>query len=313
MVVRPRTLEDFVGQRRAVEQIRVFLDAARARGTQPEHVLLLGPPGTGKTSLARIISHELETDLVLATGTAFEKPADVIGALSSLRAGQVLFVDELHRVPSNLEEILYVAMEDFRVDVTVGDRLNARLVQVPLDRFTLVGATTDPSALSKALRDRFGLVIQLDPYTLEDLAEIVARSAERLQVNLSADGARFLASRARGTPRRAVWLAARWHDWVCAERAEAGETDELDRMCRVFRVDRLGLESAHRQLLRALRDHFDGGPAGVLAWGSVSGIPAQVIESVYEPDLLQSGLVSRTSRGRVLTDKGREHVEDPWS
>lgn len=304
--IRPESISEYIGQEDVKENINVFVKAAKMRGEALDHVLLYGPPGLGKTTLAFIIAHEMGTNIKTASGPSIEKSGDLAAILSSLEPGDVLFIDEIHRMPRYIEEILYPAMEDYSLDIIVGSEGNSRNIKIDLPPFTLVGATTRAGDLTAPLRDRFGIVSKLQFYTEDELSEIVKRTARVLDVEIDEDAARELAKRSRGTPRIANRLFKRVRDFALVK--GNGVVDKkiceegLDRL----KVDKIGLDNTDHELLLAIINKFNGGPVGVEAISSSIGEEVTTIEDVYEPYLLQTGLLKRTSRGRVVTDKAYE-------
>jgi holliday junction DNA helicase RuvB len=308
--LRPRTLDDFVGQKRAKEQLSVGLDAAKGRGEALDHVLLAGPPGLGKTSLAFIIRNELGVGIRTVAGPAIERKGDMAAILTSLEERDVLFVDEIHRLNRAVEEILYPALEDFRLDIIVGQGPAARTLTLDLPPFTLVGATTRTGLLTTPLRDRFGMTFRLGYYEQEELGSIVRRSARILGVQTADAAADEIARRARGTPRVANRILRRVRD-VAEVRHEGAVTLEIAREAlELHEVDELGLERVDRELLRAVVERFGGGPVGLSTLAVALGEERDTIEDVYEPYLLQLGFIQRTPRGRVVTERGRAHLGD---
>jgi holliday junction DNA helicase RuvB len=306
--LRPRRLDDFVGQERVKEQLAIALDAAKARGEALDHVLLVGPPGLGKTSLAFIVREELGVGIRTVAGPALERKGDMAAILTSLEERDVLFVDEIHRLNRAVEEILYPALEDFRLDIVVGQGPAARTLTLDLPPFTLVGATTRTGLLTSPLRDRFGMTFRLDYYGAEDLARIVRRSARILGVQVADDAATEIAGRSRGTPRIANRILRRVRD-VAEVRHEGVVTPEIAaEALTLLEVDREGLERTDRELLRAIVQKFGGGPVGLSTLAVALGEEPDTVEDVYEPYLLQLGFIQRTPRGRIVTDRGREHV-----
>jgi Holliday junction DNA helicase RuvB len=306
--LRPRRLDEFVGQEALREQLAVSLEAAAARGEALDHVLLAGPPGLGKTSLAQILAAELEVPFVQTAGPALERKGDVAALLTALEPRSVFFVDEIHRLNRALEETFYPAMEDRRLPITIGQGAGARVVTLDLPAFTLVGATTRAGLLTTPLRDRFGLQHRFEPYRPDELARIVRRSADILGVALDEEGAEAIAARSRGTPRVANRLLKRVRDW--AEVRGSGVVDEAaaDAALALLEVDELGLDRLDREILRAICERFGGGPVGLSTLAVAVNEEADTLEDVYEPYLLQSGLLQRTPRGRAATRRAFEHV-----
>ena len=305
--LRPPTLDEFVGQRPVVANLRVHLEAALGRSEPPDHVLFCGPPGLGKTSLARILSEELGSDLQSTSGPALDKPRDLLGLLTNLKRGDVFFIDEIHRIPIGVEEYLYTAMEDFRVEMTLDSGPHARVLPINVEPFTLVGATTREGLLSAPFRARFGLVERLDPYPTEDLVTILLRAARILGVELSGDGARLLAERSRGTPRIASRFLKRARD-----RAQVAGTTRIDdvlaqRTLGDMGVDENGLEEMDRRILRCLAEYAPRASA-LKTIAAVVGETEDTIEDVFEPHLLRSGFLHKTPRGRVITGRGMEVI-----
>ena len=304
--IRPETIDEYIGQNDVKENIRVFVKAAKMRNEALDHVLLYGPPGLGKTTLAFIIAHELGTNIKTASGPSIEKSGDLAAILSSLEPGDVLFIDEIHRMPRYIEEILYPAMEDFSLDIIVGSEGNSRNIRIDLPPFTLVGATTRAGDLSATLRDRFGIIDKLQYYTVEELTLIVKRTARVLNVFIDDDAAVELARRSRGTPRIANRLFKRVRDFAMVDGDGSITLEVTEKALDRLKVDKMGLDNTDRELLSAIIYKFNGGPVGVEALSSSIGEEVTTIEDVYEPFLLQNGLLKRTSRGRVATDKAYE-------
>ena len=304
--IRPETIDEYIGQTDVKENIKVVVKAAKMRNEPLDHVLLYGPPGLGKTTLAFIIAHELGTHIKTASGPSIEKSGDLAAILSSLEPGDVLFIDEIHRMPRYIEEILYPAMEDFSLDIIVGSEGNTRNIKIDLPPFTLVGATTRAGDLSAPLRDRFGIIDKLEYYTVDELTQIVKRTARVLNVQIDDDAAVELAKRSRGTPRIANRLFKRVRDFAMVEGNGIITIDITNQALERLKVDKIGLDNTDRELLSAIINKFNGGPVGIEALSSSIGEEVTTIEDVYEPFLLQQGLLKRTARGRVATDKAYE-------
>lgn len=305
--LRPRSLAAFVGQPVLREQLAIFIAAARSRGEPLDHVLLAGPPGLGKTTLANIIALEMGVNISTTSGPALERKADMAAILTHLQEGDVLFIDEIHRLNRAIEEILYPAMEDFQIDIVIGQGPSARTIRLELPRFTLIGATTRSGLITTPLRDRFGFSHRLEYYSVDDLALIVRRSADILGVEIDDEGARELALRSRGTPRIANRLLRRVRDYAQV-RHQGRITQEIAlEALRLFEVDDEGLDRVDREILNLILHKFDGGPVGLSTLAVAIGEEADTIEDVYEPFLLQRGFLMRTPRGRVLTRLGYEH------
>lgn len=304
--IRPETISEYIGQNDVKENIKVFVEAARMRNEALDHVLLYGPPGLGKTTLAFIIAHEMGTNIKTASGPSIEKSGDLAAILSSLEPGDVLFIDEIHRMPRYIEEILYPAMEDFSLDIIVGSEGNTRNIKIDLPPFTLVGATTRAGDLSAPLRDRFGIVSKLQFYTTEELCDIIKRTARVLDIEIVEEAAYELAKRSRGTPRIANRLFKRVRDFALVKGSGIIDLDITNQALERLRIDKIGLDYTDHELLLAIINKFNGGPVGLEALSSSIGEEATTIEDVYEPYLLQSGLLKRTARGRMVTDKAYE-------
>ena len=304
--IRHETIDEYIGQTEVKENIKVFVEAAKMRNEALDHVLLYGPPGLGKTTLAFIIAHELGTKIKTASGPSIEKTGDLAAILSSLEPGDVLFIDEIHRMPRYIEEVLYPAMEDFSLDIIVGSEGNSRNIKIDLPPFTLVGATTRAGDLSSPLRDRFGIISKLQFYTTDELCAIVKRTSRVLSMEIDDDAAYELAKRSRGTPRIANRLFKRVRDFALVKgtgKIDLAITNEaLERL----QIDKLGLDRTDHELLLAIINKFNGGPVGIEALSSSIGEEVTTIEDVYEPYLLQTGLLKRTARGRMVTDKAYE-------
>jgi holliday junction DNA helicase RuvB len=309
--LRPRTLDDFVGQERVKEQLSIALAAAKARGEALDHLLLAGPPGLGKTSLAQIVRNELGVGIRQVAGPALERKGDIAAILTTLEPRDVLFVDEIHRLNRAAEEILYPALEDFRLDIIVGQGPAARTLTLDLPPFTLIGATTRTGLLTTPLRDRFGIQMRMQPYTVDELASIVRRSAQILEVRLHDDGALAIASRSRGTPRIANRLLKRVRDYAEVRLDGIVEGKAAHQALEMLEVDRRGLDRLDRDILSAICERFGGGPVGLSTLSVAVGEEQDTIEDVYEPYLLQEGLIKRTPRGRVATASAYEHLGLP--
>ena len=309
--IRPETIDEYIGQKDVKENIKVFVEAAKMRKEVLDHVLLYGPPGLGKTTLANIIANELGSNIKTASGPSIEKSGDLAAILSSLEPGDVLFIDEIHRMPRYIEEILYPAMEDFTLDIIVGSEGNTRSIKIDLPPFTLVGATTRAGDLSAPLRDRFGIVCKLQYYTDSELTEIIKRTARVLDMDINDDAASSLASRSRGTPRIANRLFKRVRDFALVDGKRIVDNDIMNVALKRLKVDDFGLDDTDHELLLAIIQKFNGGPVGVEALASAIGEEVSTIEDVYEPYLMQKGLVKRTSRGRVVTPRAYEvlHID----
>lgn len=306
--LRPELLKDYIGQEKIKSTLKIYIEAAKARGESLDHVLFYGPPGLGKTTLSGIIANEMGVNMKITSGPAIEKPGEMAAILNNLRAGDVLFVDEIHRLNRQVEEVLYPAMEDFSIDILLGKDSGARSIRLELPRFTLVGATTRAGLLSAPLRDRFGVVQRLEFYSNEELEEIVARSATVLNISIDPAGTAEIARRSRGTPRLANRLLRRVRDFaqikyggIITKEAAMFALDTLD-------VDKLGLDAGDRALLTVIAEKFSGGPVGVDTLAAALGEDAGTLEDVYEPYLLMNGLLMRTPRGRVVTERAYRHL-----
>ncbi len=312
VTLRPKCLDDYVGQEKAKENLKIYIEAARNRGEMLDHVLLYGPPGLGKTTLSAIIAHEMGVNIRVTSGPAIERPGDLVALLTNLQENDILFIDEIHRLPRTVEEILYPAMEDFEIDIIIGKGPAARSFRMELKKFTLIGATTRAGQLSTPLRDRFGVLLKLELYSPEELAKIVARSAGILGLPIDRDGALEIASRSRGTPRIANRLLKRVRDF--AEVKGNGRVDAAiaDYALRSLEIDELGLDNVDRRMLRTIITTFDGGPVGLDTLAATVGEESITIEDVYEPYLMQIGYLNRTPRGRCVTRLAYEHLGIPY-
>ena len=309
LTIRPLTLSEYIGQSEIKENLEVFIKSSVMRGGTLDHILLYGPPGLGKTTLAYIIANELGTNIKTASGPSIEKSGDLAAILSTLEEGDVLFIDEIHRIPRYIEEILYPAMEDFYLDIIVGSDGSSRNIKINLPHFTLVGATTRAGDLSSPLRDRFGIISKLNFYTEDELYQIVKRTSRVLDTPITDDAARELAKRSRGTPRIANRLFKRVRDFALVYGDGIINEKILDSSLNRLKVDKTGLDDTDYNLLLAIVERFNGGPVGLEALASSIGEEASTIEDVYEPYLLQQGYLKRTARGRVVTDKAYEYLD----
>jgi Holliday junction DNA helicase RuvB len=315
--LRPAMIDEYIGQKKVKENLSLFMEAARGRGDALDHVLLAGPPGLGKTTLANIIAHEMKVQIHTVTGPNVEKKGDLAAILTNLQPRDVLFIDEVHRLQKTIEEVLYGAMEDFKLDLIIGQGPAARTLRIDLPKFTLVGATTRTGLLSSPLRDRFGVQLRLDFYPVAELEKIVCRSAELLNIEMDASGANEIARRSRGTPRIANRLLKRVRDFSQVRRKTQQGVSRVDReiaqaALALFEVDHRGLDPMDRKLLLTIIEKFDGGPVGIETLSSAIGEERDTLEDVYEPYLIQEGLLQRTPRGRVATRLAFEHLGLPW-
>ena len=306
--LRPTSLEDYIGQEDLKKSLRIFIEAAKTRGEPLDHILLHGPPGLGKTSLAYVIASEMGVDIKITSGPAIERAGDLVSILTNLKEGDVLFIDEIHRMNRVIEEVLYPAMEDFRVDIVVGKGPSARTLRLRLPRFTLIAATTRIGLLTSPLRNRFGCVFRLDYYSVEELKKIVLRSSKILGVEVTSDGAEEIAKRARGTPRIANRLLKRVRDY--AQVLGDGKVDRYlaSKALDELKVDEMGLDEMDRKLLTTIVEKFGGGPVGIETLATSIGEERDTIEDVYEPYLMREGFIKRTPRGRVATEKAYRYL-----
>ncbi len=311
--LRPAFLGEYVGQKKAKETLSLCIEAARARGDSLDHVLLAGPPGLGKTTLAHIIAHEMGSQVHAVTGPNVDKKGDLAAILTNLQPRDVLFIDEIHRLQKSIEEVLYSAMEDFKLDLIIGQGPSARTLRLDLPKFTLVGATTRTGLLSSPLRDRFGVPLRLDLYPTDELEQIVQRSAQVLGIGMTREGANEIARRSRGTPRIANRLLKRVRDYsqVRAQGREIGR-DVAQAALALFEIDHRGLDTMDRKFLLTMIDKFDGGPVGIETLSSATGEERDTLEDVYEPYLIQEGFLQRTPRGRMATRTAYEHLGRVW-
>lgn len=307
--LRPKLLSDYIGQEKAKDNLRVYIQAAKERGEPLDHCLFYGPPGLGKTTLAGIIANEMDVNIKITSGPAIEKPGEMAAILNNLQEGDILFVDEIHRLNRQVEEVMYPAMEDFAIDIVIGKGAGARSIRLDLPHFTMIGATTRAGMLTAPLRDRFGVMHRLEFYTEEELMQIILRSAAVLKVEIEKEGARELARRSRGTPRLANRLLKRVRDFAQVKYDGRITKEVAEFALDLLEVDRLGLDNLDRSILLTMMDKFDGGPVGLDTLAAATGEDAGTIEEVYEPYLIQNGLLQRTPRGRMATRAAYEHFQ----
>ena len=310
--LRPKTFDEYIGQEKAKDMLKVYIEAAKNRGDSLDHVLLYGPPGLGKTTLSGIIASEMGVNFRVTSGPAIEKQGDLAAILTNLAPGDVLFIDEIHRLSRSIEEILYPAMEDYVLDLIIGKGPAARSIRVPLSRFTLIGATTRAGQLTTPLRDRFGVLLKLELYSAEELATIIKRSAALLEVPITDDGAYEMASRSRGTPRIANRLLKRVRDYAQVKGNGEITLDMAKKALDALEIDELGLDISDRRMLESIIKFYDGGPVGLETLSATIGEESVTIEDVYEPYLMQIGFLSRTPRGRMVTRLAYEHLGIPY-
>lgn len=309
ITIRPNKLSEFIGQQALKESLKIFIEASKKRGEPLDHILFSGPPGLGKTTLAHIIAHEMGSDIKSTSGPVLEKPGDLAAILTALKKGDVLFIDEIHRLNSVIEEILYPAMEDYQIDVMIGEGPSARSIKLTLEHFTLIGATTRVGLLGSPFRDRFGFTSRLNLYSVQELVEVVTRSASILNIPTTQDGALEIAKRSRGTPRIANRLLRRVWDFALV-RAEGKIIQEVaDAALTMLGIDRLGLDELDRRIITVIAGDFGGGPVGVKTIAISVGEEVRTIEEVYEPYLIQIGFIKRTPQGRETTKAAKEHLK----
>lgn len=309
--LRPQSLDQYIGQGKTKDEMRIYIQAAKQRQEALDHVLLYGPPGLGKTTMALVVAREMGTDIRTTSGPAIEKAGDLVALLNDLRPGGILFIDEIHRLPRFVEEMLYSAMEDFYIDIIIGEGETARPVHFPLPPFTLIGATTRAGALTAPLRDRFGILVHMEYYTVQELAQVIERSARVLDIEITSQGAGEIARRSRGTPRIANRLLKRVRDVAEVESDGLVDQEIAHRALDLLAVDEMGLDTIDQKMLRMMIELYRGGPVGLNTISANIGEDTDTIEDMVEPYLLQEGFIKRTARGRQVTDKAYEHLNYP--
>ncbi len=308
--IRPKTFDNYIGQESIKKNVQIFIKSAKKRNTSLDHMLFYGPPGTGKTTIAGIIAEEMGAKLHVTTGPAIEKAGDIAAILTTLDDKDVLFIDEIHRINRAVEELLYPAMEDFAIDIMVGKGETTKSIRLDLPKFTLIGATTRPGMLSSPLRDRFGSINRLELYKPNELSQIVERDAEIIDIKLTSEAAKEIGLRARGTPRIAIRILKRLRDFAVAEDKDTIDIDVAKEALIQLGVDENGLDSSDIRLLKAIHENFKDGPVGIETLAAFTGEDQRTIEDVQEPFLLQSGFISKTPRGRVITDFGKDYINN---